>query len=791
MSFHRFVSVSSALALVAPAVAMAQGAAPEQSAVSGTLQEIIVTATRREETILEVPMSIAAYSQESLDQKGVRSIEDLTRITPGLSIMQGFSGIKYISIRGVESRWGATTTGVYIDETPIQVRSLSISTNFYPALFDLERVEVLRGPQGTLFGAGAMGGAVRFILAKPGLTDYSGSVRTELGFTERGDWSQEAAGAIGGPLVADKIGFRASGYYRHDGGYVDRIPFHPDRGTPEKNSNSRDTMGGNLGFTFAPTDAIRITPSVFYQRVDRDDTDQFWTWTPGSTREPLPYFTSGEGVASWGTDKSVLYSLNADYDAGSFSLISNTSYMDREVVSRDDGTAFILDIYGRALPRPDGMGGLRPTLFSDRFPDAGERSTINLWMTQRSFTQELRLQSNSGADSRLSYVLGLFYQNLRQTVTERDSAVVPDQFSRNVVAPLLGLPIGTPYPLASDGAYSVAFDRTQDEQYAAFVNLDYQLTDRLSVTAGARISRMEFDFLGTSDFVGFPDSATGRAKETPVTPKFGLEYQTDNNWLLYASAAEGFRPGGANRLVGEGTCVSELEALGMSQVPASYKPDSVWSYEVGAKGRLGRTVTISSSVFHIDWTDRQQLRTLLPCGSVFIDNLGDARSRGFDALITLNPLDGLSFDLGVGYQDTTFQQTIHAAVATDPKPIVSRKGDRLATPWVANFAVDYETSLGASGLRGYGHVQYDYRSPWRSSNPGNQGYNPNTAVQDVQNFVAARLGVRQGALDVSLFVNNLLDSQNVVGRLNFAPSERLLIQTFRPRTWGLTANYRF
>jgi iron complex outermembrane receptor protein len=791
MSFHKYVNVGSALALVCPAMAMAQTAPAEQSSANNTLQEIIVTATRREETILDVPISMAAYTQQALNQKGVRNIEDLARITPGLSIMQGFSGIKYISIRGVESRWGATTTGVYIDETPVQVRSLSVSTNFYPALFDLERVEVLRGPQGTLFGAGAMGGAVRFILAKPGLKEYSASARTEVGFTERGDWSEEAGGAIGGPLVEDKIGFRASGYYRHDGGYVDRVPFYANRGTAEENSNSRDTLGGNLGFMFAPTDAIKITPSVFYQKVDRDDTDQFWTWTRASTREPLPYFTNGEGVASWGTDKTVLYSLNAEYDAGGVSLISNTSYMDREVISRDDGTAFTLDIYGPALLRPDGMGGLRRTLFSDQFANAGERSTINVWMTQRSFTQELRLQSNADADSKLSYVLGLYYQNLRQTVTEHDAAVVPDVFSRNVVAPLLGLPIGTPYPLAADGTYLAAFDETQDKQYAAFLNLDYQLTDRLTASAGARISRMEFDFLGTSDFVGFPDRATGRAEETPVTPKFGLEYKPGENWLFYASAAEGFRPGGANRLVGEGTCTSELQALGMSQVPASYKPDSVWSYEIGAKGRLGQRVTISSSVFNVDWSDRQQLRTLLPCGSVFIDNLGDARSRGFDALITLNPLAGLSFDLGVGYQDTTFQDTIYAAVATTPKPIVSRKGDRLATPWIANFAADYETSLGAGGLRGYGHVQYDYRSDWETSNPRNQGYNPNTATIDVQNFVAARVGVRQGAVDVSLFVNNLLDSQNIVGRLNFVPSERLLVQTFRPRTWGLTASYRF
>ena len=770
----------SALALMGPAVAMAQTASPERSA-RNSLEEIIVTATRREESLLKVPVSIAAYTQESLDQKGVRSIEDLARITPGLNIMQGFSGIKYISIRGIESRWGATTTGVYIDDTPVQVRSLSISTNFYPALFDLDRVEVLRGPQGTLFGAGAMGGAVRFILAKPDLNEYSGSVRTEAGFTEGGDPSYEAGGAFGGPLIEDKLGFRASGYHRHEGGYIDRNPFFANRGTSEENSNSRDVYVGNASLTWAPTDTFKLTPSVFYQKLDRDDTDQFWTWTAASTREPPPKFTNQEGVASWGQDKSTLYSLMAQWDPGPVSLISNTSYMDREVVSRDDGTAFILDVLGPALGYT----------FDTQFPDGGEASTINVWMTQRSFTQELRLQSNTSDDSKLSYVFGLYYQKLRQTVTERDSATVPDVFTGYMLAPLFGLPLGTPLPLESDGAYSVAFDESIDEQYAAFANLDYQLTDKLSVTAGARISRMKFDFLGTSEFVGAADRATGKAEETPVTPKFGIEYTPNDNWLIYASAAEGFRPGGANRLVGPGTCVNELEAIGLTQVPAEYEPDSVWSYELGAKGALTRGMTISTSVFNVDWGDRQQLRTLLPCGAVFIDNLGDARSRGFDMLLTLNPLAGLTFDIGVGYQDTTYEETIFAAVATDPPPVVSRKGDRLATPWVGNFAVDYETQLGAGDLMGYGHLQYDYKSDWRSSNPANQGFNPNLAFVQQQDYVSARFGARKGPLDVSLFVNNLLDSQDVVGKLNFAPSERLLIQTFRPRTWGLTANYKF
>jgi iron complex outermembrane receptor protein len=771
----------SALALMGPAVAMAQNATPQRPA-RGSLEEIVVTATRREENLLEVPLSIAAYTQEALDQKGVRTIEDLARITPGLSIMQGFSGIRYISIRGVESRWGATTTGVYIDETPIQVRSLSISTNFYPALFDLERVEVLRGPQGTLFGAGAMGGAVRFIIKKPDLIDYSGAVRSEVGFTEGGDPTYEIGGAFGGPIVDEKFGFRVSGYYRKEGGYIDRVPFYANRGTAEENSNSRDVSVANASLTFAPTETLKITPAIFYQEINRDDTEQFWTWTQQSDREPLPEFTNAEGVASYGEDTSFLPSLNVEWDAGPLTLISNTSYMDREVNSSDDGTAFLLDVFGPAF------GGT----FDLQLPEAGERGLIDLNMTQRSFTQEVRLQSNKSEDSRFNYVFGVFYQKLRQTVSERDRAVVPDVFAPNIIAPLFGLPVGFPIPITEpDGAFTVAFDESIDEQYAAFTNLDYKLTDKLTLSAGARISRMKFDFLGTSEFVGFPDSAEGTAEETPVTPKIGLEYTPNDNWLIYASAAEGFRPGGANRLVAPGTCVNELEAVGLDQVPSEYKPDSVWSYEVGAKGVLGTSATLSASVFNIEWTDRQQLRTLLPCGSVFIDNLGDARSRGFDMLLTLRPTSGLSFDIGVGYQDTTFQDTIYAAVATDPPPVISRKGDKLATPWVVNLAADYERPFGAGEMVGYGHLQYDYKSDWETSDPRNQGYNINLAPQAEQNFVSARFGVRRGPLDVSLFVNNLLNSDDVVGKLNFAPSERLLIQTYRPRTWGLTANYNF
>jgi outer membrane receptor protein involved in Fe transport len=780
----------SALALACPFAASAQTAPPEREGSvaadekSRSDNDIIVTATRREESVLDVPLSVQAYSQESLDQKGVRNIEDLARITPGLSLSQGFSGIKYIAIRGLSSSVGATMTGVYLDDTPIQVRSLVLSTNFYPALYDLERVEVLRGPQGTLFGAGAMGGAVRFILAKPSLTEYSGNMRGEMGITEGGDWSWEAGGAVGGPIVQDKIGFRVSANYRRDGGYIDRVPFVAARGTREEDSNSGTTFVANAALTFAPTDNLTITPSVFFQQVDRHDASTYWTWREDSPRPDLPVFQSGEGIPSWGKDRAALYSVKAELNLGGVSLISNSAITDRKASSRDDSTAYLIDVF---------QGSIGPTwnfLFGGlgfgqygvgmALPNAAEATTINLAMTQKAFTQELRLQSNDNG-SPLKYVFGLFYQNSRQTSLEHD-------FAPNTG----GLPYLFLFPTGPDGLLSEATGRTRDRQYAAFGQIDYELLEGLTVSAGVRVSRIEFDYYATSEgvFGGDGTPETGSTKETPVTPKFGIEYQVSPNLMLYGSVAKGFRSGGVNTGADNASCDADLEELGYSSIPRSYKSDSVWSYEVGAKGRIGRFATFQASAFNIDWSDIQRTRSLLSCTTVFTENFGKARSRGFEAQVTLTPAAGLSFDIGVGYADATQRQTIFTLPAAPVQGTILRNGDRFATPWVVNLAADYEAELGSGDLRGYGHVQYDYKSGW-SVKPGNVGFNAVFANNEAQNLVSARAGVRSGPVDVSLFVNNLFDERPVIGRLNFSPAERVQIQTYRPRTWGITAGYRF
>lgn len=769
MKLNTYLTIgASVFALACPVSAMAQSDTQEASSRSNDPNEIIVSATRRDESVLDVAASVVAFSQESLDRQGVRNIEDLIRVTPGVNITGSSFGLRYISIRGLETRTtnGAALTAIYIDDTPIQSRTVATTTNFFPAIFDLERVEVLRGPQGTLFGAGAMGGAVRYITAKPSVTEYSGTVRGELAITEGGDWTWEAGAAVGGPIVQDKIGFRVSANYRRDGGWVDRVPFYDYRGTPEQDSNSSDNFAGSAALTFAPTENLTLTPSVFYQQYDRHDTEM-WVYyrplTPGGPVRPQPEpFTNIDGVASFSKDKAVLYTFKAEYDAGPFSLISSTSMLDRKYRNYDDSTNFLLDaIFGDFT-----VGGA--------FPFLDERVRIELWSTQKSFTQEVRLQSNADNDSRFSYVLGLFYQNSRQTFDERDYVLNPDAYL-------------FPSALLPNGNLGRSFLRTRDKQYAAFANLDYELFDGLTLSAGARISRVEYNYRDRSDATllsGFvADANRADTKETPITPKFAIEYKPSDNLLLYGSVSKGFRPGGVNTPLPATCTQAQLDRIGYSNgAPNDFSSDSVWSYEIGAKGRIGRALTFAASAFNIEWDDIQQGRAVLPvggagCTAVFSDNFGKARSRGFDAQITVSPLEGLSFLIGAAYQNATYLETI---------PGVNRAGQKIAltSPWAVNLSTDYATEV-SDGVELYGRVQYDFKGSYT-----NTLTNAFTRRVDDQHYTSARLGVRSGAVDVSAFVNNLTNSRDVLFGLNFG-GERVTVTSQRPRTWGLSAGYRF
>ena len=363
------------------------------------LQEITVTATRRPEEINKVPVNITAYTPEQMDDQGVRQLDDIARLTPDLQFTHtsGAAGNNStnISIRGVFSDVGAATTGVYIDDTPIQMRNIGYwNANAFPKVFDLERVEVLRGPQGTLFGAGAEGGAVRFITPEPGLNQYSGYVRSELADTVDGAPSYETGGAIGGPIIADQLGFRVSAWGREDGGYIDRIS--PDTGqVVDSNTNHEQSFVGRAALTAVPVTNLKLTASMLYQNVYDHDRSQYWSTLSNASDDD---FKQASRVTQPTRDTFYLPALKVQLDLDKMAFVSNTSYFyHRDYASLDYTTYFAGIFNGDPL----------------QFLPGDAPSQAFIYNRQNTFTEEARLQSTD-RDALVDWTVGLFYSDSTQ-----------------------------------------------------------------------------------------------------------------------------------------------------------------------------------------------------------------------------------------------------------------------------------------------------------------------------------------------------------------------------------------
>jgi outer membrane receptor protein involved in Fe transport len=443
--------------------------------------------------VLDVPLSVAAFSEKMLDTKGVKTIADLSRIVPSLTFTPSWAGSSTISIRGISSSIGAGTTGVYIDDTPIQVRALgagATSTNAYPAIFDLARVEVLRGPQGTLFGAGSEGGTVRFISPDPGFTEYTGYGRAEIATTESGAPSYEAGAAIGGPLIDDRVAFRLSAFHRRDGGWVDRAPYPGDVIT-QRNTNSVDTTVLRGALAIKVADNFKLTPSVYYQDIKRNDSFQYWR---GLSDPAHQRFLNGQPLKQPGKDRFELYSLKGEYDLPGINIISNTSFFIRHNPSVADYSHYVSELIG---------GDYNNSL------DVGVIAPATMRNDQHVFTQELRIQSDSGKNARLNWVLGFFYQNARQRADE--SVAVSDLNALSQA--LFGLTPTEAFGqdnLPGNVSY-FGKDTARDRQIALFGQVDYKILSSLTLTLGARVARTRFNFTNSQGgpFNGGPTGSSG------------------------------------------------------------------------------------------------------------------------------------------------------------------------------------------------------------------------------------------------------------------------------------------
>ena len=726
------------------------------------LQEIVVTATKREENLSKVPISIVAMTQDVMQASGVKSIEGIAALVPGITLDASNGTNTNIAIRGITTNYGDSTTGIYIGDTPIQARVSNSSEFGYPLplTFDVDRVEVARGPQGTLFGAGAEGGTVRFIMTEPSLVDSSGFTHAELASTDGAGLSYEIGAAGGGPLIDNVLGFRASVWNRYDGGYVNRVD--PLTGAiVDAHANWSDKKSARLALKFAASDSVVITPSIYYQATPTNDTSLLWLYL---SSVPEGHLNNGSLARQPLSDTFYVDTVKIEANLGPLSLTAVTSYFNRKSSDPLDFTTFIGAV---GIPGPDGWGDPRGPAYPTSYSDLVTQTTST---DQGTWTQEIRVGSTDPSAA-ITWVGGVFYSRSRQVDTGR----------------LVGLSVDSP---ADDPIY---YDQTIsiDTQYALFGQGDLKLGDRWKLTAGLRVSNTQFNVEQITSGIlesGTPPIFNGNQKQTPVTPKIGLSYQAAQDTLLYVSAAKGYRIGGVNSPI--------PTYCGNVYAQPTYQSDSVWSYEIGAKSLLfDRHLQIDASAFHIKWQNIQTPAFLSQCGFQYVANDGSATSNGFDAAIRALLTDRLIFGVSAGYMKATFDQTI----ISDGVPIVEKDDSvgllpQVPSPWNVTTSLEYEFPV-ADDARLYGRAEDVFHSrnpgPFASQQPG-YSYAPLLTANPSTNVINLRAGIRWPRYDFSLFVNNLTDSLPILYRTQDTPTSTLFYgRTLRPRTVGVTGNWKF
>ncbi len=654
--------------------------AVETPADAGTLGEIIVTASKRQESILAVPTSITAVSQEQIEQKGVKDMEELARSVPGLAIVPASENEpKVYTLRGIgPSPLTAATVAVYVNDAPITIGANSPDLK----LFDIERVEVLRGPQGTLFGSSSMGGAIRYVTPKPAYDAFSGRLRLETSTTSEGSPNYEGQGAVGGP-ISENFAFRASGYYRHDGGYIDVVDEDTGEVT-DKDANSADLAGGQLAFGMRFGESVEAIASVLYQDNDANDLSFFHSLRGmGEPLIPLGELQKTERVDLGLRDRITLPSLLITANLGFADLTSSTSLQRQHTDLVNDLSYFIQGLFG--LPGSD----LQVPSIRTRHFDA--------------FIQEVRLASKD--EGRFNWLVGAYWRDTEQTMDQ----VIPSNIDT-----VLGLP-GDLFLDVAPGAIETLEQDFKGTELAGFGEVSYNFTDAFELTAGARYSKLTQDVLQVETFAPLLGGGSTvvdlpKSEETPFTPKLAATYTFNKDQMIYATAAKGFREGGPNpTLLLVQSCLDALAEFGLSAPPETYESDNLWSYELGAKFiTSNHRMRFQGAVYQIDWSDIQQsIDVGESCGSSPIANFGKARVRGVEAEVSWRALESLTLDLSGAYTD--------AEITEDMPPLNIVKGTPLSG--VPEFSLNVDAQYDfhfTNGWGGYGRAEWQHIGEFQS-----------------------------------------------------------------------------
>ena len=723
-------------AFISTSPVMAQTAGVDESAEANVigLEQVVVTARRKEEALTAVPASVTAYSSEFLQRQNIQSFVDYATKIPNLSFQYGqgsdfsstgFSGGRATTIRGVA---GANTTAYYINDTPVPA---SVS----PLTLDLDRIEVLKGPQGTLFGASSMGGNLRFITKQPSLTENSYTVEMQGGATQDAGADFGGNGRAAIVLVPDRMALNAAAGYVREAGFIERRFQDSSGGLVTKDDQGRsDAVSVSLSLRTKLTDQLEATLSGIGQASELNGYPAAYVPLPGY--RPVSYTLDRDrDVQEYSKDRWGLGSLVLSYDGGSFSIISSTSYFSRRVKEQEDGTEgtnlFIENDLGVDLGRP-------PLL------------TRNIIDDER-FTHETRISFDEGTlIPGLSGIAGVFYQRQSKSFTQ-PAVPVPELAAAGL----------------DPGYINDARFPSQEDNAAVFGELYYEIVPKLNLTLGLRqywIDQQADANLSTGILAspGGDFSPELKNDQSGLVPKAVLSYEIGDEGNVYASAAKGFRVGGSQALLPD-FCSEDLAAIGFTRDDVQrYKPDTLWSYEIGAKSKFadGR-VSVSSAAFQIDWSKIQQSVSLPTCTFSFITNAGKARLRGGEIEVAGQPLLDvpLTMQVGLGYIDGTLR---------DPGLIPQAPNTRLTQvpEWTGSVSGYYETPLSA-GLDLFVAADYSYTGSVQVANSAG-GF----LTRQAFNIVNGNIGVRFGNSQLLVYAKNLLDRRLNYGDLYAAGFER-------------------
>ena len=609
MGFSRATTIAALLSGSALSLSLAQ--AQEESP---GLSELIITAQKRSSTVQQTPISISAVGAEELEARGMVDFSVLAAATPNVSLKSEGPGQTEIELRGMASSGGnSPTVGFYLDDTPLTAPASAQNGKVVinPDLYDLARIEVLRGPQGTLYGSGSMGGTVRLITNQPDNASYHASAQSILSGTEGGGFNHKDNLMVNLPLVQDKLALRIVGSENFTSGWIDRVVSNSlplvsadgsTRGAVQnapvakdyKGSNAQQTYGARVTLEWKPTDSLTITPSFLYQSSHQDGIGAFDS-TPGTMAHYQPF-----DIAEPLTDRIAIYGLTANYAFPTFDVTSVTSYWTRFSTQTEDGSENFnsptTDVtyaanYGLANPGYYGPNGSGQVFGHESDPSS-------------QFSEELRFASIG--DGPLQWVGGVFFSNFRSVWNFQGRTPNAGSY----------MDIGTFAPATTQDWFD-AYSPTQMIQYAVFGEGTYALTSALKATIGLRWYAYDYRYSSTISGWGTAYGAavpaeTGLISQyaAGVNPKFNLSYDIANDLMGYVTVARGARPGGGNALYPTtGPYWSAVFApynFADGKWPTSYKPDSVWSYELGEKARFfDRRLTINSSVYYEDWQNIQ------------------------------------------------------------------------------------------------------------------------------------------------------------------------------------------